>query len=306
MTVYNLKTMQICDITENTVLALGTFDGCHEGHRAVFGSAIRLAMKMRAKSGIYTFSSIPNTDTGSKKSIFTTEEKIKFMQRTGADYLIVEDFDAVKNISGEDFVREILCKKLHCVGASCGYDYQFGKGASCNAEKLSELFEKVGGCVDICPPITYNGVPICSTSIRKAIEDGECEKILPYSDPYSIYTIVEHGKELGRKMGTPTINQTLPTEKVAPKRGVYITECEIGEDVYPSVTNVGARPTTDGDNAPENMETHIIGYEGNLYSSYIKVNFYKFLRGEIKFGSIEELKVQIAKDCQMARDYFLK
>lgn len=306
MTVYDLKTMQICDIREDVVLALGTFDGCHEGHRAVFGSAIRLATKLKVKSGIYTFSSIPSGKGEEKKSIYTLDEKIKSMQRTGMDYLIIEDFDRVRDIDGEEFVDRILCRQLRCVGAACGYDYHFGKGASFLAKDLASLFQKRGGSVDICPPITYNGEPICSTSIRKLIENGECESILPYSDPYSIYAKVEHGKELGRKMGTPTINQTLPRGKVAPKRGVYVTECEIGEDVYPSITNIGARPTTDGENARENMETHIIGYEGDLYSSYIKVNFYRYLRPEKRFASIEELKEQIAQDCAVARDYFLK
>ncbi len=306
MTVYDLKTMQICDITENTVLALGTFDGCHEGHRAIFGSALRLSVKLRAKCGVYTFSSIPNTTTGSKKSIYTLEEKINFIKRTGADYLIIDDFPSVRDLSGEEFINSVLKARLHCVGVACGYNYRFGKGAKLGAEDLARFFENGGESVRICPPIQYNGAPISSTLIRKQIESGECESILPYCNPYTVYAEVITGKQLGRKMGIPTINQLIPEEKVKPKRGVYITECEIGEDVYPSVTNVGSRPTTDGDGAHENMETHIIGYSGNLYSSYIKVNFYKFLRDEKKFSSLEELISQIRQDCGEAKDYFLK
>jgi len=94
--------------------------------------------------------------------------------------------------------------------------------------------------------------------------------------------------------------------KLRPRRGVYITECEIGEDVYPSITNVGTRPTTDGDDSYENMETHIIGYDGDLYYSFIKVNFYKFLRDERKFSSLDELISQISRDTKEAKDYFLK
>lgn len=306
MTVYDLKTMQICDITENTVLALGTFDGCHEGHRAIFGSALRLSVKLKAKCGIYTFSGIPNTTTGAKKSIYTLEEKINFIKKTGADYLIIDDFAAVCDLSGEKFISSVLKDRLHCIGVACGYNYRFGKGAEMGAEDLGAFFENSGESVRICSPIKYNDVPISSTLIRRQIENGECENILPYSDPYTVYAQVLKGKQLGRKMGTPTINQLIPEEKIKPKRGVYITECEIGEDVYPSVTNVGSRPTTDGYGACENMETHIIGYEGNLYSSYIKVNFYKFLRDERKFDSIDELISQIKQDCCKAKDYFLK
>ncbi len=306
MTVYDLKTMQRCDIQNNTVLALGTFDGCHEGHRAVFGAALRLAAKMKAKSGIYTFSSIPNSDTLSKKSIFTLEEKIKFMQRTGIDYLIIDEFEAVKDMEGEKFANDVLLSKLRCIGVCCGYNYRFGKNASCKAEDMAEYFKNVGGRVEICQKISYKDNSISSSYIRSLIEDGDVEYILPFSDPYSIYASVEHGKQLGRTIGTPTINQHIPKEKVSPKKGVYITECEIGEDVYPSVTNIGMRPTVDGEDALENAETHIIGFNGNLYSSYIKVNFYKYLRPEIKFSSIDELKNQISRDIEKAKDYFLK
>jgi len=306
MTVYDLRTMHICDITDNTVLALGTFDGCHEGHRAIFGSAVRLAMKTKAKCGIYTFASIPNIATASKKSIYTLEEKINFMRRTGADYVIIEDFSDIRSLKGEEFVKSVLKQRFHCVGAVCGYNYRFGAGAELGAEDLVRLFENEGGRVKICSPIEYRGTPISSTLIREKIENGQCEDILPYCDPYTVYAKVITGKQLGRKMGIPTINQIIPEEKVKPKRGVYVTECEIGEDVYPSVTNVGTRPTTDGDGAMENMETHIIGYDGNLYSSYVKVNFYKMLREEQKFNSLDELIKQISSDCKSSKDYFLK
>ena len=286
MTVYDLRTMQRCDISDNVVLALGTFDGCHEGHRAIFGAAKRLAIKLKAKSGIYTFSSIPNSSTLSKKSIFTLDEKIKFMQKTGLDYLIVDDFERVKDMSGEEFFNNVLYSRLKCIGVACGYNYRFGKNAKSSAEDLLDYFKKVGGSVEICQKISYDDKVVSSSLIRSLIEDGEVEYMLNFSDPYSIYAPVEYGKQLGRAMGTPTINQHIPSGKASPKKGVYITECEIGEDVYPSVTNIGMRPTVDGDDAKENAETHIIGFSGDLYSSYIKVNFYKYLRPEMKFSSI--------------------
>ena len=111
------------------------------------------------------------------------------------------------------------------------------------------------------------------------------------------------GKRLGKRLGFPTINQKIPDGKVVPKRGVYITECEIGEDVYPAITNVGIRPSID-DGDKLNMETYIIGFNGMLYNSYVKVNFYKFLRGEVKFSTLSELSVQINKDKKEAEEYF--
>ena len=106
-----------------------------------------------------------------------------------------------------------------------------------------------------------------------------------------------------RTIGIPTINQLIPEEKIAPQKGVYITECEIGEDVYPSITNVGTRPTVETD-GKENIETYIIGYNGDLYHSSIRVNFYKKIRDEKKFSSLIDLKEQIEKDINEAKTYF--
>jgi riboflavin kinase/FMN adenylyltransferase len=139
--------------------------------------------------------------------------------------------------------------------------------------------------------------------LRSFIENGELDRLCEVATPYSIYATVEHGKELGRTIGIPTINQRIPSDKITPARGVYITECEIGEDVYPSVTNVGVRPSVDTDGA-ENMETHIIGFNGNLYGSGVRVNFYKKIRDEKKFSSIEELKAEITSNISLAIEFF--
>ena len=173
-----------------------------------------------------------------------------------------------------------------------------------NLRDSFEVFEKGGGSVCICDEITYCGEAVSSTSIRRKIENGEVEAILPYSRPYSIYAVVEHGKGLGSTHGVATVNQSVPRGKVVPRVGVYVTECEIGEDVYPAVTNVGYRPTTDGENQRLNVETHIIGYHGNLYSSCLRVNFYKYIRSEQRFPSFNELKAQIEKDMACAVSYF--
>ncbi len=300
MQIFDLKTMQQCEITENTIVALGTFDGCHTGHMSVFRNAFLKSKALKIKSVVYTFSALPKKDA---KSILTLDEKIKCIKKCGIDYIAIEDFDNVRSLEGADFVNQVLIGKLNAIGASCGFNYRFGKNASCTCSDLQELFEKIGGSVEICKEIVYNGDLISSTHIRQLIEVGEVERILPFSAPYSVYAKVLEGKKLGRTIGVPTINQEIPNEKVAPKRGVYITECEIGEDVYPAITNVGTRPTV-GDGNKENMETHIIGYDGILYSSFVRVNFYKRIRDEIRFNSLDELKNQISLDKEEAIKYF--
>lgn len=301
MTVYDLKTMQICEIQGETAVALGTFDGCHIGHASVLRNAFYKAKELGIKSLAYTF------DTSLVKGqemILTLEEKIKEIAKLGIDLLAIESFENVKDLSGHEFVLRVLQGELNASFAVCGFNYRFGKGASCSAEDLVELFEKIGGSVQISPKVEYNGVPVSSTLIRQKIKSGELEDILGYMRPYSIYAPVQKGKGMGARLGFATINQVIPAGKVIPATGVYVTECEIGEDVYPSVTNIGYRPTTDGENSFLNVETHIIGFNGDLYLSAIRVNIYKRLRDEKRFDDISQLMAQVEKDKMAAISYF--
>lgn len=302
MTVYDLKTMQICKIQENTVVALGTFDGCHSGHAAVLQNAFLLAKKEGLKSLVYTF------DTSRIKGqelIMTLEEKIKAIKKFGIDYIAIDDFESVRALSGEEFFKKTLFGELGARHGVCGFNYRFGNKASSGVLDLKAFFEKTGGSVCISPQITVDGTPVSSTLLRECIKNGDLDRIASFSSPYSIYAKVERGKGLGNKMGMATVNQQIPEGKVVPKSGVYITECEIGEDVYPAVTNVGYRPTTDGENNRLNVETHIIGYTGMLYDSCLRVNFYKRIRDEKRFASAEELVAQVESDKRQATEYFL-
>jgi len=304
MRILDLKTMQECEINDDTVVALGTFDGCHLGHQSVFQSACLMAKKLKVKAVAYTFDTVPRASSEhSVKSILTLDEKIKFISQSQIDYIAIDDFSDVKNMDGADFVSVVLKGKLNAIGVACGYNYHFGKGAEYSSGDLPRFFEKGEESVDICPKVSLNNTPISSTLIREKIKNGDVEKILALCPPYSVCSQVVEGKRLGRTIGAPTINQIIPNEKIVPKKGVYITECEIGDNIYPSVTNVGVRPTVEG-NGSENMETHIIGYNGNLYHSYVRVNFYKRLRDEIKFSSLDELRKQIFADIEASKAYF--
>lgn len=304
MKIYDLKTMQELTIDSETIVALGTFDGCHSGHVSVIRSAYLQAKKLKVKSLVYTFDKIPKANNQNEiKSIMTISEKIKFIRKCEIDYVAVDDFDEIKNLEGDVFVNEVLKNELNAIGTSCGYNYRFGKNAKYTGEDLKEFFKNSRGSVEICPKVVANNEDVSSTNIRKKIKDGNLEQILLFSPPYSVYAQVTEGKKLGRTIGIPTINQQIPIEKVTPQKGVYITECEIGEDVYPSITNIGIRPTVEN-GGKENMETYIIGYNGDLYDSYVRVNFYKKIRDEKKFSSLDELKRQIKKDINEAIRYF--
>lgn len=300
MEIFDLKTMAKTEISGKTIVALGTFDGCHMAHQTVISNAFYKAKEMGVKSVAYTFYNPPRKDA---KQIYTLEEKIKAISKLGIDYVALEDFENVKNMTAREFFDKILVSSLGAVGASCGYNYRFAKGASAGAENLKAMLEEKGGSILISPKIERDGKTVSSTLLRTLVENGECDKLYNFGSNYSVYAKVEFGKQLGSKIGFPTINQKFPSGKVIPKNGVYITECEIGEDVYPSITNVGVRPSVD-DGHELNLETYIIGYTGYLYGSYVRVNFYKLLRKEKHFSSIDELKAQIASDTEEAKKYF--
>lgn len=301
MEVFELSTMQRTEIKENTIVALGTFDGCHLGHGSVFQNAFYESKKRGVKSVVYTFDGLVRQD---KKALFTLEERIKHIKKCGIDYIAIESFEKIKNMSGERFFDSILKGKLKSIGACCGFNYRFGVGASLGCEELKMLYEKSGGSVVISPEITADNMVISSTHLRKLIENGEVELASKYMPPYPVYAEVVQGKRLGRQMGFPTINQKIPENKVVPRHGVYITEAYIGENAMPAITNVGTRPTVDGENKNINMETYILDFDGNLYLSYVNIVFRKFLRSERKFDSVNELKEQISKDLIEARKYF--
>ncbi|MBR2444427.1 MAG: riboflavin biosynthesis protein RibF [Clostridia bacterium] len=301
MEIYQLETMQKCEITENTIVALGTFDGCHRGHASVLMNAFYESKRKGLKSVAYTFSAIPRGQD--IKSLMTTEEKIKEIKKYGIDYIAIEDFDSVKGLTPKEFYEQILRGKLKAQGASCGFNYRFGKNASGNGQMLEEFFENDGGSVVISEKVPLENQALSSTILRKMVEEGDVEGVKNYMPPYSIFSKVEEGKKLGRQLGFPTINQQIPKTKAVPKRGVYIAECYIGEDTYPCVTNVGVRPTVET-GASVNVESHIIGFSGDLYGSYIRVVFHKYLRGERAFGSVEELKAEIEKNAKQAKEYF--
>lgn len=305
MEVFDLKTMQKTDIIENTIVALGTFDGCHYAHQKVLSEAFYMAKAKGCKSLVYTFYQSPKSRIDKNVgNVFTFEEKVKAFKKAGLDYLAVDSFLDVKEMSADEFFEKVLINKLKAVGASCGYNYKFGRQRGGDATFLSTLFlEKVGGSVKICDKIEIGGQTVSSTLLRALIEKGNVEELYTLGTRYSVYSKVEEGKKLGRHLGFPTINQKIPQEKIIPRKGVYITECEIGEDVYPAISNVGVRPSVEED-SEINIETHIIGYKGILYGSYVRVNFYKFLREERKFDSLDELKNQISNDTENAKEYF--
>ena len=171
MVTYDLKSMQICEIGEPTVVALGTFDGCHAGHLSVFRSCQSLARELNVKSAVFTFSSSPKDFFANRAGVylFSLEEKIRAIRQAGIDFLCVEDFSSVAELDGTSFLNDILSGRLHAVGACCGFNFRFGRGASFGADELRDFFENRGRCVRICDKIELDGHTLSSTFIKEKI-----------------------------------------------------------------------------------------------------------------------------------------
>ncbi len=308
MYVYDLHTMQKEESAVSPLsVALGNFDGVHEGHAALIREAVAYAKAHGIKSAVWTFANgaatLPNKpDT---QCITGVRDKLALIASLGVDLAFLEDFDTVRGLSPERFVNEQLIEKCGAVCAVCGFNFRFGAGASGNSETLRALMSP-RDCI-VVPPVYIGGRLVSSTAIRALIESGDTEGAAGMlGHPFFINTPVVHGKHLGRTIGIPTINQNFPAGYVIPRNGIYACEVGIGGKRFPGVANVGIRPTIENDTHQMNCETHIIGYSGELYGKDVKVSFFRYLRDEMKFADVDELGAQIRRDIENTLAYFEK
>lgn len=279
---------------ERTAVALGYFDGLHLGHVGVIGAA--LAQK-DLKPAVFTF----NCDTTlpkfkSPEDIISFENKRELLEKMGVEYLCAPDFAEVCTLTDDDFVRELLHKRLNAGFACCGRNFRFGLGGYGTPERLAELGAEYGITVRIVEDVCLDGEMISSSRIRELIrngEIGEANRLLGYELQFSLPVVT--GNKLGRTMSFPTINQIIPRTNVIPRFGVYASYVSVHGRHYRGITNIGIRPTvvSGGETV---METHILNFGGELYGEKITVSLTEFLRPERKFAGLDELKKQIESD----------
>ncbi len=294
---------------QRIAVALGNFDGVHVGHAALLRTAAAAAAESggKLKSAVWTFSAHPQKEGAAPVlSLTTTEEKLEIFSEYGIDYVILEDFSAVRHLSPEQFVADILCRSCNAAVAVCGFNFRFGFHGAGTPETLARELGAHGGRTIQVPPIFVRNTVVSSTRIRICIESGRMEEAADYlGRPFFIRFPVVYGNQLGRSIGIPTINQNFPPLHIIPARGIYACSAEVGGRVYPGVANVGSRPTVSNEGRI-NCETHIIHYSGWLYGAAIKVSFFKKLRDEKKFPSVEALKEAVKRDIADAAAYFEK
>ncbi len=284
-------------------LALGFFDGLHTAHKKVLDEAVK-----KADSGfipaVLLFDEHPrNVISGGRvPCLLQNEKRDEMLRKMGITPLFVS-FSDIKDMSPEEFVRDILADKLSAGAVVCGYNYSFGKNASGNAQLLKKICMEYEISVTVVDGVTLHGEEISSTRIRNAVKEGrieEANEMLGFPFTYSSEIFV--GDRRGRLLGAPTVNQFLPDGIVLPKFGVYASRVYFEGKEYIGVTNIGSRPTFQGESV--RSETYIIDYSGDLYGKTVEIELYRFIRREQKFPDGDALKSQISKDVNAAREYF--
>lgn len=289
---------------KKTAVTLGSFDGLHKGHMKVIACAFEMQQKHGLLPLVLLFDKHPMLMVSGKAPDMLLQPVLRdeLIAQTGAGKRIIS-FRDVKNMSCREFFEEILINRLNAGGVCCGWNYRFGKNNEGNSEKLRELCEEYGVEFKMTSPVDHNGDPISSTRIRQAVESGDialANAMLGREFRYK-QTVVD-GQHRGRLIGAPTINQRFDEGFVRPKKGVYASVTVVDGKEYPSVTNIGLRPSFE--NEDFRSETCILGFSGNLYGIDIEVRLLAYLRDEIKFGSMEALSEQIRKDAEKSKEIF--
>ncbi len=305
------KTLEEIENVSPTATALGNFDGVHLGHRELIKKTVQTARTKTSqgiplKSAVFTFSNHPrNLIPGAKpiKNIIYSSEKAELIESLGVDYLFdIEFTEEIMKLSPEDYVKKLIVEKFNVAEVFCGFNYRYGYRAEGNSELLTSLGAKYGFRVNRIEPVTVDGEVVSSTLIRELIKSGdidECDKFLGRN--YEIGGEVVVGNRLGKSLGFPTSNIMIDDDMVTPPNGVYVTYLVYNGARYPSITNVGVRPTVG--EFKKNMETHIFNFDRELYGKYIKIEFLEMMRPEVKFSSLEELKAEIVRNCIDAKKY---
>ncbi len=287
---------------EPTAVALGLFDGVHLGHRRVLELVLAQSANV-LQPCVFTFAteSIGVKHDAALDYLYPTSQKCRILRDCGMERVHHPPFAEVCDMTGEAFVQKILLHHFSAAYVCCGRDFRFGKHASCGAEDLQRFGERYGFRVGIAEDVCVDGQPVSSSRIRQHLQSGDMASANALlGAPYTIEQEVVHGAQLGRTIGFPTLNQVFAEGQLVPKFGVYASETLVDGVKYPSLTNIGMKPTVQYDGLPL-AETYIIGFAGDLYGKVVPVSLLRFLRPEQKFASVEELTAQMQRDLASCR-----
>ena len=291
------------------VIALGFFDGVHLGHGALLRRAAEEAKKRGCESAVFTFDRPPKeVITGIPCPLINSpEDRAELVKRLyGIDEMIMVPFDdEMRTTPWDRFVTDILVGRYGAVHLVAGHDHHFGHKNQGSPELLREKCAELGLGCDIIPAVTIGGVTVSSTHIRKLLEEGDVETARAFlGHPHVLTQTVGHGRQLGRTIGIPTANLVAPPHVLLPKRGVYAAKITLPDGrAFGGVTNVGVRPTVNN-GQDVTVEPWILDFDGDLYGQAIRVEFFRRLRDERKFESLDALRSQIETDAVKTREAY--
>lgn len=280
-----------------SAVTLGKFDGLHLGHRKLIDEIVDL-QKNGLEGIVFTIAPehIP--------SLLTVDEKRDMLERCGVDRVIRCPFvPEILSMEPEAFIADMLVRRLHARYIVVGTDFRFGHNRTGDVRLLARMQKKYGYTVKIIEKKCYRNREISSTYVKEAIGAADLElanRLLGYE--YSVHGAVMHGKQLGRRIGMPTINQIPEEYKLLPPPGVYFSRAKIEDEDFCGVTNIGYKPTVDGSFL--GVETYLYGTEEDMYGKQAEVRLVKFRRPERRFASVEALKAQMESDIQAGKEYF--
>ena len=292
-------------MNDRYIFALGFFDGVHLGHQALLRACRMLANSNGCRAAAVTFSSHPDTLVlgNTPPLINTMEDRVLLLKGFGMDDVVVLPFDkAMMSCPWEDFLLR-LQKDFGAAGLVCGQDFRFGNRGEGNARLLADWCRARNLPCCVVPELKKGDITVSSTHIRSLLEAGKLEEAQAFlGHPHILSGEVVSGRKLGRTLGIPTANLALPEEAVKLPHGVYACKALVGAETYLAVTNIGNRPTVGGHRIT--VEPWLLDFDADLYGKQIMLSFYRFLRGEVKFPSLDALKEEILKNAAETRKFF--
>lgn len=297
---------------KSSVLTIGNFDGVHLGHQKLLSKLVQVAKEYskenNTESIVLTFRPHPKTILRPNEShhrLFDYRDQVEMMTQLGVDVVIEEKFSKDFSLmNAEEFLENYVIKNFNPKHLVVGYDFNFGKLRTGNLDFLKIFCESKGIGLSVVEAHVQDGQTVSSTQIRLLLEHGQIKKATEFlGRPYYLRGPVRVGNRRGRTIGTPTANIS-PEIEFVPRKGVYFTWAFLGNEKFPSITNIGFNPTFESSDSYLKVETHIFNFDRDIYGEHLRVELIHFHRDEMKFGSIEPLKAQIGNDIIAAKKYF--
>lgn len=291
-----------------TAVALGGFDAMHIGHQAIIKKVVARAKAEGLASVVYLFRNQPRAVVagGEMPQVYTLNKRLELLESMGVDAVVAEWFTPqYQKISPESFVKDYVKDRLDARYIGVGFNYRFGSHGAGDTETLKNLCTPLGIAVEALPAVESGGAVVSSSRIRELIQRGQVsDAAVCLGRQFTFAGQVVSGNQVGRTLGFPTANVACAKELLLPKFGVYITKTRVDGIWYPSITNVGARPTVT--DATPWVETHLLDFHEDLYGKHIEIAFYDYLRDINEFSGLRELQTQLELDKTVAKKFFEK